>query len=70
MLDEFGNLKGVVATDMPLRSLNTFVSSLDISKNGIAFIIESNSDLIASSCSANIRSLKKGEDEEAECSGK
>jgi diguanylate cyclase (GGDEF)-like protein len=60
VLDEFGNLKGVVATDMPLRALNTFVSSLDISKNGIAFIIEPNGDLIASSCSPNIRSLKDG----------
>ncbi len=60
VLDETGNLKGVVATDMPLRSLNTFVSSLDVSTNGLAFIIEPNGDLIASSCSPNTRSLEDG----------
>lgn len=60
VLDESGNLKGVVATDMPLRALNTFVSSLDVSNNGIAFIIEPNGDLIASSCSPNIRNFEDG----------
>ncbi len=55
-----GKLEGVVATDMPLRSLNNFVSELEISPNGIAFIVEANGDLIASSCSPNVRKLGDG----------
>ncbi|WP_092349163.1 sensor domain-containing diguanylate cyclase [Desulfuromusa kysingii] len=56
-----GSLAGVVATDMSLRSLNEFVGSLNISPNGLAFIIEPNGDLIASSVSANIRTLEDGQ---------
>lgn len=58
--DKEGNLKGVVATDMPLRSLNEFVSNLDVSPNGIAFIIEPTGDLIASSVSPNVRRNEEG----------
>ncbi len=53
--------EGVVATDMPLRALNDFVSSLRISPNGVAFIIEPDGNLIASSCSPNIRQNDAGE---------
>lgn len=56
-----GTFAGVVATDMSLRSLNDFVASLNISPNGIAFIIEPNGDLIASSVSQNIRKLADGQ---------
>jgi diguanylate cyclase (GGDEF)-like protein len=52
-----GEPDGVVATDMSLRSLNDFVSNLDVSPNGIAFIIEPNGQLIASSCSNNVLSI-------------
>ena len=55
-----GQLAGVVATDMPLRKLNDFVGSLDISPNGLAFIIEPDGALIASSKSANVRELDDG----------
>ncbi len=55
-----GRLAGVVATDMPLRKLNDFVGSLDISPNGLAFIIEPDGALIASSKSANVRELGDG----------
>ncbi len=55
-----GILAGVVATDMPLRKLNDFVGSLDISPNGIAFIIEPDGKLIASSQSPNVRELSDG----------
>lgn len=61
VLNANGKLQGVVATDMPLRALNEFVSSLDLSPNGIAFIIEPNGDLIASSCSSNVRRNDNGE---------
>lgn len=56
-----GSLAGVVATDMSLRSLNDFVGNLNISPNGLAFIIEPNGDLIASSESPNIRTLADGQ---------
>ncbi len=51
------DLAGVVATDVKLRALNDFVSSLKISKNGIALILEGNGDLIASSISSNVKVL-------------
>ncbi|WP_321365398.1 diguanylate cyclase domain-containing protein [uncultured Desulfuromusa sp.] len=56
-----GTLAGVVATDMSLRSLNDFVGSLNISPNGLAFIIEPNGDLIASTVSPNIKTLADGQ---------
>ncbi len=54
-------LEGVVATDMPLRALNDFVSNLEVSDNGLAFIIEPNGNLIASSCSPNVKKNEQGE---------
>lgn len=56
-----GGLEGVVATDMSLKSLNDFVSNLKISANGIAFIIEPNGMLIASSCSPNVKQDENGQ---------
>lgn len=55
VLDSNNEIDGVVATDMPLRALNDFVSSIEISPNGVAFIIEPDGNLIASSCSPNVR---------------
>jgi diguanylate cyclase (GGDEF)-like protein len=52
--------EGVVATDMSLKSLNDFVSNLNISENGIAFIIEPDGMLIASSSSSNIQQDENG----------
>lgn len=60
VVDAGGQLAGVVATDMPLRKLNDFVGNLDISPNGIAFILEPDGQLIASSKSANVRELEDG----------
>ena len=61
VLDNKKEIDGVVATDMPLRSLNDFVSGLQISPNGVAFIIEPDGNLIASSCSSNVRQNDAGE---------
>lgn len=61
VLGKNGELRGVVATDMPLRALNDFVGSLDISPNGLAFIVEPNGQLIASSCSPNIKQIADGQ---------
>jgi len=60
VMDKDGQLKGVVATDMPLRALNEFIGSLDISPNGLAFIIEPDGKLIASSSSPNVTQGENG----------
>lgn len=54
VLDAAGNFQGVVATDISLKRLNEFVSRLAISSNAVAFIIEPDGKLIASSRSPNI----------------
>lgn len=56
-----GSFEGVVATDVSLKALNDFVSQLRVSPNGIAFIIEPNGALIASSASPNVIRLPDGE---------
>ncbi len=55
-----GQLEGVVATDVSLRALNDFVKRLDVSPNGLAFIVEPNGDLIASSGTPNVRTVADG----------
>jgi diguanylate cyclase (GGDEF)-like protein len=52
--------EGVVATDVSLKKLNTFISNLKVSPNGIAVILEPNGDLIASSISPNVALLSDG----------
>lgn len=52
--------EGVVATDVSLKKLNTFISNLKVSPNGIAVILEPNGDLIASSVSPNVAQLPDG----------
>jgi diguanylate cyclase (GGDEF)-like protein len=49
-----GQLQGVVATDMSLRKLNEFVRGLKTSEHALAFIIEPDGKLIASSRTANV----------------
>ncbi len=61
VLNSSQEIDGVVATDMPLRALNYFVSNLEISPHGVAFIIEPDGNLIASSCSPNIRQTPAGD---------
>jgi diguanylate cyclase len=41
--------RGVVATDVPLTALTEFVSGLNISETGVAFIVEKDGNLIATS---------------------
>lgn len=60
VLNAAGELEGVVATDISLNGLNDFVSRLALSKNGIAFIVEPNGDLIASSASPNLKHMPDG----------
>ena len=49
-----GRVEGVVATDVFLRMFNHFVHNLDISPNGLAFIVEPDGALIASSKGPNV----------------
>ena len=58
--DRQGVFQGVVATDLSLKRLNDFVRKLSVSGNAVAFIIEPNGQLIASSRSANIASQADG----------
>ncbi|MBK1685358.1 sensor domain-containing diguanylate cyclase [Rhodoferax fermentans] len=60
VLDAQGELQGVVATDISLQRLNLFVSNLPISSHGVAFIIEPDGKLIASSSGPNIKRLPGG----------
>ncbi|QQS55888.1 MAG: diguanylate cyclase [Candidatus Competibacteraceae bacterium] len=60
VLDAKGGLEGVVATDVSLRQLNDFVHRLKISEHALAFIIEPDGNLIASSRSPNTRTLADG----------
>lgn len=54
VLDADGALAGVVATDMSLRALNDFVRRLRLTDHGLAFIVERDGNLIASSRSPNV----------------
>jgi diguanylate cyclase (GGDEF)-like protein len=50
-----GEVEGVVATDVSLRQLNDFVRKLHMSPRAVAFIIEPDGNLIASSRSPNVQ---------------
>lgn len=63
VLDSAGELQGVVATDLSLRRLNEFVRGLSVSQNAVAFIVETDGRLIASSRSANMRAAADGRNE-------
>lgn len=63
VLDAAGGLQGVVATDLSLRKLNEFVRGLTVSPNAVAFIVETDGKLIASSRSANMQPGADGRNE-------
>ncbi|EHR70853.1 diguanylate cyclase (GGDEF) domain-containing protein [Burkholderiales bacterium JOSHI_001] len=58
--DAQGEFAGVVATDLSLRALNDFVRRLTLSDNGVAFIIEGDGKVIASSRSTNVKQAADG----------
>lgn len=60
VLGRSGEFEGVVATDVKLRALNDFVSRQRVSQNGLAFIVEPDGNLIASSAGPNIKALPDG----------
>lgn len=60
VLGPAGLFEGVVATDVVLKALNDFVGRLKVSPNGVAYIVEPDGNLIASSASPNVVSLPGG----------
>lgn len=60
VLDANGALAGVVATDMSLRALNDYVRRLRLTEHGLAFIVERDGNLIASSRSPNVQRSADG----------
>ena len=47
--DSFGELRGILGTNLILSQINEFLKHLKITKSGTAFIIERSADLVASS---------------------
>lgn len=54
VLDQLAAFTGVVATDVSLRALGSFMQTLNIGEGGHAFLIEHNGDLIAAAKMANL----------------
>lgn len=61
--DEQGRVRGVVATDVSLQQLTDFVRQLPISRNGFAFVVEPDGNLIATSRGEHIRRAADGSHE-------
>lgn len=61
VLDAKGALAGVVATDVTLYQLNDFIRTLEISEHALAFIVEPDGNLIASSRTPNTKKLADGQ---------
>lgn len=55
-----GQFEGVVATDMSLRHLDDFLDGLTLSPNGVAFVVEHDGKLLATSRGPHLR---EGDDE-------
>ncbi|MEG0148127.1 MAG: diguanylate cyclase [Comamonas sp.] len=60
VLSASGQFEGVVATDISLAALNGFVSQLQLTPNGRAFIMEPGGELIAASGLSNTRATADG----------
>jgi diguanylate cyclase (GGDEF)-like protein len=53
-------LEGVLATDVSLRKLSEFVKRLSLSEHGVAFLVEANGDLIATSTGEPLSTIEGG----------
>jgi diguanylate cyclase (GGDEF)-like protein len=61
VLSPAGSFAGVVATDVSLLKLNRFISDLEVSEHGLAFLVESNGDLLAASNVPNVQKTSDGQ---------
>ena len=59
--DAGGLFEGVVATDMSLEHLDDFLGTLALTQNGVAFIVERNGDLLATSRGPHLQRGDGGE---------
>lgn len=50
-----GEFEGVVATDISLQHLNDFLKTLSLSENGVAFIVERDGNILATSRGPHLR---------------
>ena len=55
-----GDFEGVVATDLSLRQVNSFLQRLALSRNGLAMVVEGDGNLIGVSRGANLKTLPQG----------
>jgi diguanylate cyclase (GGDEF)-like protein len=58
-----GTFQGVAATDLSLQRVNTFLSRLALSRNGVAMVMEGDGQLIGVSRSSHLRRLPDGRTE-------
>lgn len=58
--DSSGKFQGVIGVDIELDKLSTFISKLNVSANGRAFIISRSGDVIAHSETEKVKHLEKG----------
>jgi diguanylate cyclase len=58
--DGSNQLQGVVATDLPLKNLDDFVGTLRASETGVAFIVDSRGELVATSSSETLVKEENG----------
>lgn len=49
VIDANGELEGVIATDVSIRQLSEFISTLKASPNGVIFVVENTGDLMGTS---------------------
>jgi diguanylate cyclase (GGDEF)-like protein len=55
-----GELEGVVATDLSLRNVNEFLKRLQLSRNGLAMVVEADGQLIAASRGPHLQQSADG----------
>jgi diguanylate cyclase len=58
--DGSNQLQGVIATDLPLKNLDDFVGTLRASETGVAFIVDSRGELVATSSSETLVKEENG----------
>lgn len=59
--DDTGQFQGVVATDLSLEHLNRFLKTMTLSENGVAFIVELDGKLLATSRAAHLGEATNGD---------
>jgi diguanylate cyclase len=69
VFDASNQLHGVIATDMPLQELDDFLGTIRTSKSGVAFIVDSKGELIATSSAQKLVADEGGKQVRIKASG-